>query len=133
MFPLGICVFLVIHIAGVHNWPVTGKINNALQQILLISSFFIALIGIVFLVFSKEKKEDEYISKLRLESFQIAALVQVIYLIYEFVKLALHNGVNEKELLVFMFIRILVAFWLVYILRYNFVLFKNKYKSLREK
>ena len=46
-----------------------------------ILSFFSFLAGIYFVTFSKEKVEDEMVQRTRLDSFQFAALAQIIFII----------------------------------------------------
>jgi hypothetical protein len=58
-----------------------GHSSYALTNtIVAIISFFSFLAGMYFLSFSKEKVEDEMISKIRLSSFQFAAFCQLFFI-----------------------------------------------------
>ena len=54
-------------------------------QLILITGFFSFLAGIYFLIFSREKTEDEFIQHIRLESFHFAALFQLIFFVVLFI------------------------------------------------
>ncbi len=94
----------------------TNVLDEIISLLLIISAIFIA--------FSKEKKEDEYISKIRLES-----LVWATYVNYAVLALAI------------MFVYDLAFFWilvfnmftmlLVFIIRFNWALYKSK-KQVRD-
>jgi len=132
MFPLGFLGWFVAQMSNVYPFLHFLNFGYPYMQIFLIISFFSCLFGLLFLIFSKEKIEDEYVQKIRLESFQIAALLQIIYLLYSFIRLAVlkeDDTRNEKEYFVFMFLRVLLVFWLAYIVRFNFVLIRNKLKA----
>ena len=52
------------------------------------------IIGLIIYMFSKEKVEDDYIDKLRLESFQLASLISlaasvILYIVFKTMKLEL--------------------------------------------
>ena len=55
---------------------------------------FSILIGLIIYMFSKEKVEDDYIDKLRLESFQLTSLISlaasvILYVVFKTMKLDL--------------------------------------------
>ena len=80
------------------------------------------IVGALFVVFSKEKNEDEYIAKIRLESLMWATYVtfaiQIFCLLffYEF-KFFLSMIINMFTILI------------VFIIRYNFIIFRSKIQS----
>ncbi|MDR9488137.1 hypothetical protein [Salibacter sp.] len=96
------------------GWPKMRK-NNLLDEIAL----SLLLIGGLLSVLAKEKNEDEMIMKLRLESLLWSAIVNgilifiTVWLIYD---------------LDFYFVMIteLFFFYLLFILRFNFVLMRQK-------
>lgn len=135
MFPLGFVGWYAGQMSNVIPWLSFMNWGIPLTPIFLIICFFSCLLGLLFLIFSKEKIEDEYVQKLRVESFQLAALLQIIYLVYSFIKLVIitNHIRDEKEYFVFMFFRVLLTFWLAYIIRFNFILLRNKFKVSNEK
>ena len=86
-----------------------------------ILSFCSFLAGIYFVTFSKEKVEDEMVQRTRLDSFQFAALAQIIFIIISFLFMLLFKEPGEGGLMLF-FITTIFLFWLCFIGRFNFVL-----------
>ena len=80
------------------------------------------IVGAIFIAFSKEKNEDEYIAKIRLESLMWATYVtfaiQIFCLLffYEF-RFFLSMIINMFTILI------------VFIIRYNFIIFRSKIQS----
>lgn len=108
--------------------------NPAIHSIsvaLAILSFFTFLAGMYFLVFSKEKVEDEMIQKTRLDSFQFAALVQIICIILGFLSILIFKEPGEGGMMLF-FIGLLFIFWLSFIGRFNYII-HIRIKLLNEK
>ena len=99
--------------------------NNSSYHILnvcvAILSFFSFLAGIYFVTFSKEKVEDEMVQRTRLDSFQFAALAQIIFIIISFLLMLLFKEPGEGGLMLF-FITTIFLFWLCFIARFNFIL-----------
>lgn len=83
------------------------------------------IIGILFITgglltaFSKEKEEDEYISQLRLSSFQWAFLINYLLLLCAFL------FVYDMPFLQIMIYNMFVSL-ILFIARFNFLLLKNK-------
>ena len=86
-----------------------------------ILSFFSFLAGIYFVTFSKEKVEDEMVQRTRLDSFQFAALAQIIFIIISFLFMLIFKEPGEGGLMLFFIITIFL-FWLCFIGRFNFIL-----------
>jgi hypothetical protein len=86
-----------------------------------ILSFFSFLAGIYFVTFSKEKVEDEMVQRTRLDSFQFAALAQIIFIIFSFLCMLLFREPGEGGLMLF-FITTIFLFWLSFIGRFNYIL-----------
>ena len=107
------------------------ELNNSSYHLFNVSTaiigFFACLLGLYLISFSKEKREDEMIHQTRLESFQFAALLQIIILISGFV-IILIVGEPDKEGFMLFFVLILLLFWLNYIARFNYII-HSKYKQ----
>ena len=91
---------------------------NVCVAFLSFSSF---LSGIYFVTFSKEKVEDEMVQRTRLDSFQFAALAQIIFIIISFLFMLLFKEPGEGGLMLF-FITAIFLFWLCFIGRFNYIL-----------
>ncbi|NLP57277.1 hypothetical protein [Lutibacter sp. B1] len=107
---LGLVVFLVFSFLGVGDdfidgfnsgYNVASSRNHILpinENVFTFSSYFgenlthffeiLGIIGILIYMISKEKIEDDYIDKLRLESYQLSAIIGLILsiLLYSFSK-----------------------------------------------
>jgi hypothetical protein len=90
------------------------------------------LIGIIFIVgammvaFSKEKNEDEYIANLRLSSLMWAVWVNYALLFLSFIFI---YGMGFLHVMIYNMFTVLIIF----IGRFNIILFKNKMISTDEK
>ncbi len=93
-----------------------------------VMSFFSFLAGIYFITFSKEKIEDEMVQKTRLDSFQFAALTQIIFIIIGFFSMMILEEPSEGGLMLF-FISIIFLFWLSFICRFNYILHIKIFRS----
>ena len=89
--------------------------NNILDEILLI----LTIIGAMFIAFSKEKNEDEFINKIRLDSLVCATYVNYIVLIISTI------FVYEFTYLWVMIINMLTTL-IFFIIRFNWQLIKLK-------
>ncbi len=89
--------------------------NNLIDEI----SGILIIISSLMIAFSKEKTEDEYIAKIRLESLVWATYVNYAILI---IGIALVYGTNFLFMLIFNMFTILFFF----IIRFNWVLYKLK-------
>jgi ABC-type spermidine/putrescine transport system permease subunit I len=87
----------------------------------IITSFFSFLGGIYLVTFSKEKVEDELAQRTRLDSFQFAALVQILVILAGFL-LMLFTKEPDREGMMLFFVSVVVLFWLSFIGRFNYVL-----------
>ena len=90
------------------------------------------LVGIVFIIgammvaFSKEKNEDEYIANLRLSSLMWAVWVNYTLLLLSFIFI---YGMGFLHVMIYNMFTVLIIF----IGRFNIILFKNKMISTDEK
>jgi len=98
-----------------------GKTNNYLDEIL---SVFLILGGI-WAGFSKEKVEDEYIAKIRLESLVWAVYVNFAIL---FLSVILISGGDFFTVMILNMFTLLIFF----VLRFNLILLKDKRKFNHE-
>lgn len=94
---------------------------------LLVLSFFSFLFGLYFLVFAKERNEDEYINNLRLKSFQTAAFSQLVFLILAFVYMFVSGSepAGDAGLELFLLLT-LFLFWICYIVHFNYTMYRLK-------
>ena len=102
-------------------------------QIILITSFFSFLLGLYFISFAREKREDEYISQKRLESFQLAALFQLVFFIgsFLFMLVSKTEPAGESQMMLFLAFSILL-FWIFYIIRFNYLLHWKQHTSNKD-
>jgi len=80
------------------------------------------IISAVFVAFSKEKNEDEYIAKIRLESLLWATYVT--FAIQIFCLLFFYDFTFLKSMIVNMF-----TILIVFIVRYNFIIYRSKFQN----
>ena len=97
----------------------TESYYHLINVIIAILSFFSFLGGIYFVTFSKEKLEDEMIERTRLESFQFAALVQLISIITGFLLMTILGEPSDGGLMLF-FTALIFLFWLCFICKFNY-------------
>lgn len=77
------------------------------------------IIGMLLIAFSREKNEDEYINKIRLESLQISVLINYLLLI---ICILVVYDVEFLAVMTYNMFTILLLF----IIRFNFILYRNK-------
>lgn len=96
--------------------------NNVTDEICAV----LFIIGATFVAFSKEKEEDEFIGKIRLESLVWATYVNYAILIFCF--LFIYDEGFQKVMILNMF-SILIFF----IIRFNYILYKSRKSLSHEK
>jgi len=84
-------------------------------------SFFWFLGGIYFITFSKEKIEDEMVQRTRLDSFQFAAITQILFIILGFISMAIIEEPDKEGMMLF-FVGVVLMFWICFIARFNYIL-----------
>ncbi|MFT3825207.1 MAG: hypothetical protein QM731_14895 [Chitinophagaceae bacterium] len=77
------------------------------------------ILGLLFIGFAREKHEDEFINKLRLESLQWAVLVNYILLI---IATWVIYGFNYFDVMLYNMLTVLVIF----VIRFHVVLYRSK-------
>jgi len=126
---------LVLLSLGLLVWILTQKelifteLDKTNKVITLTMSFFCFLFGLYFFTFSKEPIEDEYINSIRLKSFQISSLIQMVFFIFSFILMFLFkNEPNGDEGLSTFLLSSIILYWLVYIVsfNYNLICFKRE-------
>jgi hypothetical protein len=123
---LDIKVFAILE-SGIAPWDSWNKFfvvtqTNAIDEIVGI----LLIISLFFIAFSREKKEDEFISKIRLESLLWATYIN--YAILIFAILFVYGG-SAFWVLVFNIFTILIFF----IIRFNWVIRKSGKSAKDEK
>lgn len=123
--PLGLIIWgAAQRTHDVANSEVFGfVVSRPISLAIFIVPFFCFLLGSYALAFSKEKVEDEMIGRLRLESFQFAALFQIFVLVMGLVVVGFMNGPPKEGGMMAFFIAIIFLFWLSYIIRFNYMLY----------
>ncbi|MBC9932177.1 hypothetical protein [Chitinophaga qingshengii] len=76
------------------------------------------LIGLMLVVFSKQKKEDEFIANLRLSSLLWAVLVNYVLLAFAFIFV---YGLDFLGIMIYNMFTVLIFF----IIRFNYLLYRN--------
>jgi hypothetical protein len=124
ILPLGLLIWIASQKGLLNDY-----MNHSLKVFILTLSFFSFLAGLYFITFSKEPIEDEYISSIRLKSFQISAIIQMIYFLLAFSSMFMFhlepNG--DAGLSIFLLISILI-YWLAYLFSFNITIIKNNNK-----
>jgi hypothetical protein len=128
---------LVLLSLGLLVWILTQKelifteLDKTNKVITLTMSFFCFLFGLYFFTFSKEPIEDEYINSIRLKSFQISSLIQMVFFIFSFILMFLFkNEPNGDEGLSTFLLSSIILYWLVYIVSFNYNLISFKRERL---
>jgi phosphatidylglycerophosphate synthase len=101
--------------------PTTTSSHQVINVMIAIISFFSFLSGIYFVTFSKEKIEDEMVQRTRLESFQFAAIIQIVFMIAGFLVMLFAGDPGESGMMLF-FIVLVFLFWITFIGRFNYML-----------
>ncbi len=125
MAPLGFIAWVVIQQGALDSvLPVSGSWQLVA---LLVLSFFSFLFGLYFLVFARERNEDEYINNLRLKSFQTAAFSQLVFLILAFIYMFVSGSepAGDAGLELFLLLT-LFLFWICYIVHFNYTMYRLK-------
>jgi hypothetical protein len=78
------------------------------------------IIGLLFIAFSREKEEDEFIGKIRLESLQWAVLINYILLL---VATWVVYNVSYIDVMMYNMLTVL----LIFIIRFHILLWRNNY------
>jgi hypothetical protein len=125
LFTIGLFIWISTQI-GLLN----ANLERPIKVLVLTCSFFSFLFGLYFITFSKEPIEDEYIANIRLKSFQLSAIIQMLYFVIAFSSMfILHLEPNGDNGLSTFFLLSVIIYWLTYLLTFNITILKNKIKS----
>lgn len=126
MAPIGLIGWLIIQLSdlplSIRYLLIDAELPMMVRPIIFtIASISLIsfLLGVLFICFSEEKYEDERIKKIRVESFQIAALSQLFFIFLMFLSIIILGSPNEG-LLMLLFIISLLIFWIVFIFRFSY-------------
>ena len=122
---MGAITKTLTNVFGSPDTPAARSMFHYVNVNSAIIGFLLFLSGMYFISFSREKVEDEMIQKVRLDSFQFAAFVQMLFTCCGFLAMMLFGDPNEGILMLF-FIISLFLFWISYIARFNIMLNINK-------
>lgn len=124
IFPIGLILWILIQ-----KRMLNLEMSTSLRTIALTVSFFTALFGIYFSFFSKEPIEDEYIQSVRLKSFQLSSLFQMLFFLITF--LAMYflkiEPTSDGEMSIYL-ISSIVIYWVFYLVYFNLTLLTSKSK-----
>lgn len=118
---LGYVKSLLVYMFGQLKTDYVGSAYYFINVSAAIIGFFCFLAGLYFISFSREKVEDEMVQKTRLDSFQFAALTQIIVTVAGFVLMVFAGDPGESGMMLF-FIALVFLFWLSFICRFNYIL-----------
>lgn len=128
--PIGFFLWIIMQIGWISEISQFIGVSNPklVNMSAAIVGFFSFLFGTYALAFSKEKIEDEMIKNIRLESFQFAALLQIVFLIIGLIWIGfMKNPPKDAGLLLFFIITIII-FWITYITRFNYIIHVGVYR-----
>jgi Na+/H+-dicarboxylate symporter len=132
LVPAGFLMWCITQMGAFNEVLITNPHGISWRFVTVLSvSFFSFLFGLYFLAFSREKKEDEYIRDLRLQSFQLSGMVQLALTILSFVGMFVFVD-NPDDFLIGLLTFAMLLFWIFYILHFNYTLYRNK-KMMNEK
>ena len=124
LFPIGFIIWIITQ-RGLFN----TDLNQTMKVITLTLSFFSFLFGLYFISFSKEPIEDEYINSVRLKSFQISSITQMVFFLISFIIMFLFNlEPNGDAGLSIFLLSSIILYWLMYMIIFNYTLITNKSK-----
>ncbi len=100
--------------------------QHELNVAFLSITFFGFLLGLALLILSKEKNEDEYSQKIRLESYQFAAFFQFALILILLISIFITRSDLMETLIVELGLFFILLYWIVYLVRFNFLMYLNK-------
>ena len=124
LFPIGLIIWMITQ-----RCLFSLDLNHKLKVITLTFSFFSFLFGLYFTTFSKEPIEDEYINSVRLRSFQISSITQMVFFLISFTLMFILNiePNGDSGLSLFLLCSI-ILYWVMYMAIFNYTLITNKSK-----
>ncbi len=124
LFPIGLIIWILLQ-QGLFK----TELNHTMKVLTLILSFFSFLFGLYFISFSKEPIEDEYIDSVRLKSFQISSITQMVFFLISFTIMFIFNiePSGDGGLSLFLLCSI-ILYWVMYLVIFNYTLITIKSK-----
>ena len=124
LFPIGFIIWIITQ-RGLFN----TDFNHSMKVFTLTISFLSSLFGLYFITFSKEPIEDEYINSVRLKSFQISSITQMVFFLISFTLMFILNidPNGDGGLSLFLLCSIII-YWVMYMVIFNYTLITNKSK-----
>lgn len=116
MLPLGLVLWILMQKKIIYNTNMPFIHITA-----AVIGVFLFVIGLICISFSSEKIEDEMIKTIRLESFQIAGMIQLILLFAGLIYILIAGDPGESGMMLFI-IQLMGSFWIIYILRFNYII-----------
>ena len=124
LFPIGFIIWIITQ-RGLLN----TDLNHTLKVFTLTISFLSSLFGLYFITFSKEPIEDEYINSVRLKSFQISSITQMVFFLISFTLMFILNiEPNGDGGLSLLLLCSIILYWVMYMIIFNYTLITNKSK-----
>lgn len=120
---------------GIILWSIIQKSHFPhlflnLRALILTISACMFVFGFFFTVFARKKIEDKYISLKRLETFQLASIIQCFLIITGFFLIGFAKNSMNIESQMFYFIGCIFFYYLFYIARFQYVIQRtNKLKG----
>lgn len=128
--PIGFLLWAIMQLGWVSEISESIDVRDAtlLNIIVAVLGLLLFLFGIYSILFSKEKVEDEMINIVRLESFRLAALVQIVLIGIGLIIVGImKNPPKDAGMMVFFMFSILI-FWISYIIRFNYIIHFRVFK-----
>ncbi|WP_109695946.1 hypothetical protein [Chitinophaga deserti] len=101
------------------SFPLAGWIRDFFGESLQEFTMFLLLGALLLISYSREKDEDEYISRLRLESLQIAVITNYILLL---IASLIWHWLDFLAVMMYNMFTILIIF----IIRFHYLLYRQK-------
>jgi hypothetical protein len=120
---------------GIILWSIIQK-GHFLQHFLNLKALILTIsacmfvFGFFFTVFAREKIEDEYISLIRLETFQLASIIQCFLIIIGFFLIGFAKIPMRIDSQMLYYIGCIFFYYLFYIVRFRYTIQRtNKLKG----
>lgn len=128
--PLGLFIWVAMQVGWIADISrfIGFTSQKPLNMIFAILGFFSFLLGTYAIAFSKEKIEDEMIKTIRLESIQFSAFLQIVILVFGFIGIGFMEKPPKDAGLLLFFIVVISMFWIIYIIRFNYVVHFSVYR-----
>src|SRR5690606_4545215 len=129
--PIGFFLWIAMQIGWISIISMSIGLEDAtpLNIFVAVLGLLSFLFGLYAISFSKEKIEDEMILNLRLESFRIAALIQIVLITLGLIIVGIMDSPPKDAGMLLFFITAIVIFWITYIIRFNYIIHFKIYRD----